>query len=168
MQNSRIVLFPALATIVAVILASPPAAAVPFLRIEGEDRDLNAPKCSSDLFDGETMMTVPFDGASGGQALFYPSNLCHAHYLVFLSKSSRLFLNVASGGGVGECMQWLVLLDGVFWGSTVEDCAPSELRYLEVRATLRIPPGLHAISVFSWYTDGPFYANSYVDFLEFE
>lgn len=123
------------------------------------------------------MAAVPYDGASGGAALFYPQTDCFAAWDLFLVQSAKLFIGSISGGGADECVQWIVLVDGAVAGFTREDCFPNDFQHLQVFVAglssntftqlLQIPPGLHVVTVVASYTDGPHYANTHVDYLEF-
>lgn len=169
MRTRVLLLLTMIATTLLMTLA-PGATAVFVFRVEGEDRDLAAPICA---FDGERMQGVPWTGASGGMALFYPNEDCYAVWTVSLSQSvSKILLGSISSGTAGDCGVWIVLVDGVHVGTTDPDCAPSDIVVLTVHriggGLIKIPAGPHAIVVLNDYTSGPTWANSYVDYLEFQ
>lgn len=168
---------PVLFAFAATLMLTTTATAAFQLRQEGENRTTDAGSLCNTFFDGERVQTVPFVGASDGLALFFPNTGCWAAYEVFPPLATRLTLGVSGPGGVGECGQWILLIDGAIAGWTAQVCQLNAIQRLPVflyglkggdgNSFLALPPGLHVITVVSSITAGPGYANMYLDYIDF-
>lgn len=148
------------------------ASAVTVLTKEGEHYSTNAGECG-----GESVRVVDNDVASNGQALELPNTACWSEYSVLLAVATdELFVGsgAPTGGASGEteCVVWDVKVDGTLVGSTPEHCNPNGgtgilWAQLEVGNNVGVALGSHIIRVTTRITQGPDYANSYVDYLAF-
>lgn len=162
----------AIAAVLSLSLAA--AASPPGIVIEGESRSRDAKQCAP---DGESMRVVSDPGSSGGQALEFPHDGCWAEYARLLGDGAtgyHVYVGSISpgggGSGVTECVSWVLELDGAGIGSTASHCGSggvsSRDELLLDGGIGCIPLGFHTIRVTMDVTQGPAYANAYVDYLK--